>query len=328
MDNHNLPEKFVERLQLLYTDKALDDVMKAFKNKPPLSFRVNTLRETAETVRKRLEKQGFILEQVAWYKEAFVLQNKSTRELTESDVYTEGSIYIQSLSSMIPALALDPQPDEKILDIAAAPGSKTTQIADLMNNGGEIVANDLSRKRIYRLKDNLAQYGVTNTKFQNHAGETFWKRYPEIFHKTLVDVPCSMEGRIQGNDPKSYEDWSPKKIKQLALLQKYLLRSAISATDVGGTIVYSTCTLSPEENEEVIEWVIKRVNRDNPGAISLERIAIPGLELQPGLRSWNGQKLVYGQHTSRIAPSPDMEGFYIAKLLKHKSTVPGMDMFH
>lgn len=327
MDNHNLPEKFVKRLELLYPDKPLADILKLFENKPDVSFRVNTLKETAENVQKRLEKNGFAIGQVDWYKDAFVLKNKSTRDLTESDVYTEGSIYIQSLSSMIPALALDPQPDEKVLDIAAAPGSKTTQMADLMSNKGSIIANDLSRKRIYRLKDNLEQYGVTNTKFENHAGETFWKRYPEVFQKTLVDVPCSMEGRIQSNDPKSYEDWSPKKIKQLALLQKYLLRSAISSTDVGGTIVYSTCTLSPEENEEVIEWVIKRVNKDNPGAVSLEKIAIPGLNVEPGLRFWNGQKLVYGQHTSRVTPSKDMEGFYIAKIIKHKSTVPGMEMF-
>ncbi len=328
MTNCNLPEKFIDRLKELYSDSKFDAVLESFENKPIPSFRVNTLRAKKEDVTNALEKLGFELEQVAWYSNAFLLKNKTVRELTKSEVYTSGLIYIQNLSSMIPALALDPQPDERILDIAAAPGSKTTQIAAMMQNKGEIVANDLSRKRVYRLKDNLEQYGVTNTKFENHAGENFWKRYPEVFHKTLVDVPCSMEGRIQCDDPKSYQDWSPRKIKQLSLLQKYLLRSAISATDVGGTIIYSTCTMSPEENEEVIEWVIKRVNGNTPDAVSVERIAIPHLNLEAGLASWKKHTFTNAQNTSRVTPNKTMEGFFIAKIKKHKSTVPGMEIFH
>lgn len=328
MHNCHLPEKFLERLALLYPEDILPSVLEAFENRPAPTFRINTLRTTAEEVTKELRKLGFEIKQVAWYKEAFLLKNKSTRELTETELFINGVIYIQNLSSMIPVLALDPQPGDKVLDIAAAPGSKTTQIADLMKNKGEIVANDLSRKRVYRLKDNLEQYGVTNTQLENHAGETFWKRYPEVFTKTLVDVPCSMEGRIQCDDPKSYQDWSPKKIKQLSLLQKYLLRSAVSATDVGGTIVYSTCTLSPEENEDVIEWVIKRVNGNTPGSVSIERIVIPNLKLDQGLQSWKKKQFVHAQNTSRITPSREMEGFFVAKIVKHKSTVPGMEIFH
>ncbi len=328
MHNCNLPEKFLERIGMLYSEKDLPNVLKAFEERPIPSFRVNTLRAKTTDVKQKLEAQGFDLEQVRWYGDAFLLRNKSVRELTESDVYTAGNIYIQNLSSMIPALALDPKPDERILDIAAAPGSKTTQIADLMQNNGEIVANDLSRKRIFKLKDNLEQYGVTNTKIENHAGETFWKRYPEVFKKTLVDVPCSMEGRILCSDPKSYQDWSPKKIKQLALLQKYLLRSAISATDVGGTIIYSTCTLSPEENEDVIEWVIKRVNGNTTNAVSVEKIEIPNISLTPALDSWKKRTFEHAKHTSRVTPSATMEGFFIAKIKKHKSTVPGMEIFH
>jgi tRNA (cytosine49-C5)-methyltransferase len=327
MQDCHLPEKFIERLELLYGDRT-QTVLKAFETKLLPSFRVNTLKTNREEIINTLTSMEFEIEEVSWYKDAFILKNKSTRELTETDVYKNGLLYIQNLSSMVPALALDPQPGDKILDIAAAPGSKTTQMADLMSNKGEIVANDLSRKRIYRLKNNLEQYGVTNTKIENHAGETFWKRYPEVFKKTLVDVPCSMEGRIQCDDPKSYEDWSPKKIKQLSMLQKYLLRSAISATDVGGTIVYSTCTLSPEENEEVIEWVVKRVNDITPGAISLERIKIPGLKLDPALTSWRNKPLHKAQNASRVTPNGTMEGFFIAKILKHKSTVPGMEIFH
>src|SRR6202035_4766795 len=125
--------------------------------------------------------------------------------------------------------------------------------------------------RLFKLKENFKTMGVINAKVLNLPGESFWKQLPEYFDKTLVDVPCSMEGRIRCDDPKSYKDWSTKKIKQLSKLQKYLLRSAVSATKVGGTIVYSTCTLAPEENEEVIEWVVNKT----PDALIVEKIDFP-----------------------------------------------------
>lgn len=313
-----LPEKFIERLQMLYSDDQLKHVLKAFECTLAPSFRVNTIKANRDSVEKALKDQGFELEQVAWYKDAFRLTNKTTRELTETEEYKRGDIYIQNLSSMIPALALDPQPGETVLDIAAAPGSKTTQIAALMQNTGEITANDMSYKRLFKLKGNLSQMGVTNAKVINLAGESFWKRLPEYFDKTLVDVPCSMEGRIRCQEPETYADWSTKKIKQLSKLQKYLLRSAISSTKVGGTIIYSTCTLSPEENEEVIEWAIEKSN----GAVVCEKIEIDQRNLQDGLTMWKGKNLKHTKNTARVIPSKSMEGFFIAKLIKTASTLP------
>lgn len=317
MNNYGLPEKFVDRLELLYSEKQLPQVLKAFERNLAPSFRINTLKADTTAMQKALEAQGFILSQVPWYKDAFVLQNKTTRELTETDEYKNGFIYIQNLSSMIPALVLNPQPGETILDIAAAPGSKTTQIAALMQDTGEITANDLSYKRLFKLKDNLARMGVTNAKVLNLAGESFWKRMPEYFDKTLVDVPCSMEGRIRCNEAETYADWSTKKIKQLSKLQKYLLRSAISSTKPGGTIIYSTCTLSPEENEEVIEWVIEKSN----GAVKCEKIQIDSLPIEEGLSQWKKKVLKHTRATARVAPSDSMEGFFIAKLVKKASTI-------
>ena len=316
--NSTLPEKLLVRLQELYSEKELHKVLKAFGAKPLPSFRVNTIKGETKIVMKRLQDLGYELEKVAWYPDAFVFTNKSIRELTETDVYKEGLIYIQNLSSMLPALILDPQPNDYILDIAAAPGSKTTQMAALMNNTGDIVANDISPKRLYKLKDNLTQTGVTNTRVVGLRGESFWKRYPELFDKTLVDVPCSMEGRIRSDDPKTYQDWSTKKIKQLSMLQKYILRSAISATKVGGDIVYSSCTLSPEENEEVINWVLERSH----GAVTVEQITIKNLPVKPGLASWKKKTFEHAGNTVRVLPSESMEGFFVAKLHKTASTMP------
>jgi len=314
---NNLPSSLLNRWEELYTEKDYEKLLDAFTNKVIPSFRTNTIKATSDEVKNELTKEGYIIEQVSWYQDAFILKNKSIRELTETQTYKNGFIYIQNLSSMIPALALDPKPGEKVLDIAAAPGSKTTQIASLMQNTGELTANDISFKRLFKLKDNLNHMGITNVKVLNLAGESFWKKLPEYFEKTLVDVPCSMEGRIRCDNPKSYQDWSTKKIKQLSQMQKYLLRSAISATQIGGTIVYSTCTLAPEENEEVIEWVVEKT----PNALVVEKVTIPLLQMQPGLSSWKNKKYKYTAHTSRIFPNQNMEGFFVAKLHKTASTL-------
>jgi NOL1/NOP2/sun family putative RNA methylase len=313
----NLPIRLLDRWKELYSEKELRMLLDALSTQQQFSFRTNTLKINSESLIRLLEKQYFKLQKVNWYPDAFILQNKSIRELTETDAYKQGLFYIQNLSSMIPALVLDSKPYEKILDIAAAPGSKTTQIAMKMQNTGELTANDLSFKRLFKLKENLSRMGVTNAKVLNLPGESLWKKLPEYFDKSLVDVPCSMEGRIRCDDPKTYQDWSTKKIKQLAKLQKYLLRSAISATRVGGTIVYSTCTLAPEENEEVIEWVVKK----SPNALSVEKITLPNISFQTGLITWKKKQFAHTKNCARIFPNKSMEGFFIAKLSKTASTV-------
>ncbi len=316
--SNGLPEKFLARLEELYPQDVLSGVLQAYEQKLAPSFRVNTLRATTSDVRNALTELGYEITPVSWYTDAFVMHNKSIRELTETEICMKGCIYIQNLSSMIPALVMDPKPDEKILDIAAAPGSKTTQIAALMKNTGELTANDLSYKRLFKLRENISAAGVTNAKVLNLPGESFWKNLPEYFDRTLVDVPCSMEGRILATDPKTYKDWSTKKVKQLSKLQKYLLRSAISSTKPGGTIVYSTCTLSPEENEEVVQWAIDKAN----GAVVVEKISLSQIPLTDGLTQWRKKTFADVKNTARVVPSLTMEGFYIAKLHKISSTLP------
>jgi tRNA (cytosine49-C5)-methyltransferase len=320
----HLPEKFLERLQKLYSPKEYASVLQSMQEKPLPSFRTNTLKTTSDSLQKTLEQEGVIVEKVAWYPDAFILKNKSIRELTETDAYKEGFVYIQNLSSMLPALLLDPQETDTVLDVTAAPGSKTTLLAALMHNKGKIVANDLSRPRLYKLQANLKTYGVTNTQVANIPGQAFWKKYPEQFDKTLVDVPCTMEGRIRCDDPDTYKDWSPRKIKDLAVRQQYLLRSAVASTKVGGTIVYSTCTLSPEENEGVIDWLLKREG----DAITVEEITIPGLSFGHGLSEWTKAFTPQVTKTLRMMPSVSMEGFFVAKLRKHASTIQHVSPFH
>ena len=290
-----LPEAFLERLKTIVPPEQLASVLLAYTIQKPTTLRVNTLKTTVDAVKKMFDDAHIQYEQSDISPISFIVRSDK-RELLDLEAYTNGLFYIQSLSSQLPALTLDPKKDEKILDIAAAPGSKTTQIAALMENTGEIVANDNSRIRGYKLEANLKTQGVTNTRIVISAGQSIWETFPEYFDKALVDAPCSMEGTFTTTNPKTYEHWSPKEIKELVQRQRWLLRSAISATKAGGTIVYSTCTLEPSENEQVIEWILKK----EKGKVEL---------VEP---------------MTRILPSELMEGFFVAKLKKIASTIPSV----
>jgi len=279
----------------------------------PTTFRVNTLKTDRVTLLSKMTQAGFQLDPVDWYADAFILRNKSKTELIDSTFYQSGEIYVQSLSSMIPPLVLQPQPGENICDLTAAPGSKTTQIAAMMNNAGEIIANDRSKIRLHKLVANLKLQGVTIVRTRLSNGEDLWKRFPEHFDRVLVDAPCSLEGRFETGNAKSFGDWSLRKVDFLSQIQSHLLRSAVSMTKPGGVIVYSTCTLSPEENEQVIDWLLRK----EPGAVEVESIETRLPENYPGLAQWEHKEFSPEiAKTVRILPSEIMEGFYLAKLRK------------
>lgn len=321
MGDYPFPQDFINKLMLLYGHDRTSSILQSFAVKKPITIRINTLKTTTEEVIKELDQNSIKFLPVIWYKNALILENISSQNVTDLDIYKEGKIYIQSLSSMLPVVVLQPGQNEKILDMTAAPGSKTTQMAAIMKNNGEIVANDISYSRIYKLKSNLAALGIINTKVISSAGQSLWQRYPEYFDRVLVDAPCSMEGRFNTFEATSYNHWSLKKVKNLAKLQKWLLRSAVSAVKKGGTVVYSTCTLSPEENEEVIDWILEK----EKGKIKLEDIDIPALSFFPGLSTW--EKTIFNDDmtkTKRIIPSEIMEGFYIAKIRKIDSNIKGI----
>jgi 16S rRNA (cytosine1407-C5)-methyltransferase len=312
-----LPQPFLERLRRLVPAEQLDGVLRAFARRPT-TFRVNPLKTTRDAVLSQLDALGFRVETVPWYDAAFILRNKSKRELIETSLYTRGEIYVQSLSSMLPPLILDPQPGDQVCDLAAAPGSKTTQIAAMMHNTGEIVANDRSKIRLSKLVANLKLQGVTNVHTRLSAGEDLWKRFPEYFDKVLVDAPCSLEGRFEAGNEKSFGDWSLRKVGFLSTIQCHLLRSAVTMTKPGGVIVYSTCTLSPEENEQVIDWILDK----EPGVVTVEPIDFPLENFQPGITHWERTEFSpQVRATMRILPSELLEGFFVARLRKRESNV-------
>src|SRR3989344_4935266 len=182
-----LPREFIFRLKDLLPPSNYYQALNSFTLKKPTTFRVNTLKITAAMLRKELADGGIKADAIHWYKDAFTLKNISLRKLQETKWYKEGYLYVQSFSSMIPALVLAPKPKDIVLDITAAPGSKTTQMAMLMGNTGEIVANDISRVRLFKLEANCRTQGVTNVKILNAPAQRVWQMYKEYFDKTLVD---------------------------------------------------------------------------------------------------------------------------------------------
>lgn len=312
-----LPPLFVKLLGKLMPLPDNDTIYSAFSRRPP-AVRINTLKTDAGKVKTYFREQNIPFEEVPWSSTGLLLPLSDSKDITSLPLYRSGGIFIQTLSSMIPALVMNAKPGETVLDMAAAPGTKTTQLAAMMKNTGTIIANDVDINRIYRLKAVLATQGVINTTVSKLPGQALWKKYPEYFDRVLLDAPCSMEGRFVADYAKSYSHWSPKKVKNLGKLQKWLLRSAISAVREGGTVVYSTCTLSPEENEEVIDWILQK----EKGKVEVADIDIHGLKMQNGITQWEGRGFNPAlSRTRRIIPSAHMEGFYVALLRKVAKSV-------
>jgi NOL1/NOP2/sun family putative RNA methylase len=309
-----LPTEFIERLHVIAA-ADFDKVLNSYSGVKRPSIRINTLIIDEFQCVTRLKELGFELEQVVLFPVAYRVLNKSKRDLTDTDEYKKGWFYIQSLSSMLPVNILLKELEKSdrlnVLDMCAAPGSKTTQMAGVMKNLGHIVANDASKQRIYQLASNLKICGVKNTETLLYKGEFIWKKFGPVFDVVLLDAPCSGEGRFDLNDAKSYEDWSLNKVERLSQLQKQLIFSAVMCLKPGGTLLYSTCTMSPEENEEVIDFVLKKFE----GAIDLEKIDLQEHTFADGRLDWNGstfdERLV---KTMRVLPNAVWDGFYVAKI--------------
>ncbi|MBI1882794.1 MAG: RsmB/NOP family class I SAM-dependent RNA methyltransferase [Chlamydiae bacterium] len=309
-----LPKIFLERLRKIIPSHKFDAVANTFSLMRPTTFRVNTLKASVEKVREKLRNEGFRLSEVSWYPEAFILQGKGLRELQETEVYKSGEIYVQGLSSMIPPLVLNPQPGEKILDLTAAPGSKTTQMVCLMKGQGRILANDNNKIRFYRLKANLELQGVNEMVEPTlRYGESLGRVYPTSFDRVLVDAPCSAEGRFSAKEPSSYAYWKLNKVHEMERKQRKLLLSGILALKPGGVLVYSTCTFAPEENEGVLNDALEKLGEQ----IELESISFSLPNLMNGLKTWE-EKTFHPSVTRslRILPNAQMDGFFVAKMRK------------
>ena len=224
-----------------------------YSNKPLRpSIRVNTLKITVSELIPILESKGFQLHPIPWCNDGFWISNGPIESLGNSVEHLQGLFYIQEASSMLPPIALFSEQSDftMVLDMAAAPGSKTTQIAATMKNNGLLVANEYSSSRVKMLHANLVRMGVTNSAITHFDAEVFGEYLFETFDAILLDAPCGGEGTVR-KDPDALKNWSLADVEAIATKQKQLICSAFESLNVGGTLVYSTCTLSRQENQEV-----------------------------------------------------------------------------
>ncbi len=296
-------EKFVERYKKL-TD--WDKFEKSSREWLRKSIRVNTLKISVNDLKKRLEKQGFNLIQIPWCKEGFWISGERT-DLGNLMEHALGYFYVQESASMIPPVVLDPEENDVVLDVAAAPGSKTTQIGQYMNNTGIILANDITGDRLASLGINVQRMGLKNVALVKSQGQHIKGQ----FDKILLDAPCSGTGTIM-KSIRSAMDWNPDLIKRLSGLQKKLILNAFNILKDNGVLVYSTCTMEPEENEGVISFLLEKF----PNA-KLEEIKLK-INRSECFTSFEDEK--YNPEVSkclRIWPQDNnTEGFFVARIRK------------
>jgi len=312
-DKITFKPKFVDRYTTLLGEERYNEFVEYSLSFNRRGIRVNTLKISVEDLKKRIEDK-WELTPVPWSPICFWIDHKGVGDDYRRDIgnlyeHTLGYIYVQEPASAIPPIVLDPKPGDAVLDMCAAPGSKTGQIAAMMENKGFLVANEYSGMRIAALGINLQRMGVANAVIVNGDGNRINKELK--FNKILVDGPCSGTGTIR-KSPKTLMIWNPNMIKRLGKTQLYLLRNAYKHLLPGGTLVYSTCTLEPDENEAVVSNFLAEHPdmKIVPIELNIVRsdpvVSFNGVDYNPAVKD-----------CLRIYPQDnDSEGFFVAKFIK------------
>ncbi|MGF1765355.1 16S rRNA (cytosine(1407)-C(5))-methyltransferase RsmF [Aliivibrio kagoshimensis] len=307
----SLPEPFVKHIAgILPSHLNIDDFIAACSRPLRRSIRVNTLKISVSDFTQRVEAKGWQLTPVPWCDTGFWLQ-RPEQELTplgNTSEHLAGLFYIQEASSMMPVTALMTNNQQRglVLDVASAPGSKTTQLSAEMSNQGLLVANEYSASRIKVLSANIKRCGVRNVALTHFDGRVFGGWLPETFDSILLDAPCSGEGTIR-KDPDAMKNWSLGAIEAIGSTQRELIESAFHALKPGGSLVYSTCTLSHQENQDICHH-LKETFGD-------------AVEFEPLHDLFEGaEKACTEEGFLHIFPQIfDCEGFFVAKIKKLSS---------
>jgi NOL1/NOP2/sun family putative RNA methylase len=307
-ERYNYRRYMVKRYLEMFGKEETVKLLEANEQKLIPSLRCNTLRISEEDFVTLFTKKRFILEKISGISFGYRVF-KTPFPLGATNEYLLGFYFLQSEASMMPVQVLDPKPGEVILDLAAAPGAKTTQIAQLMKNKGIIVAIDINRRRIKSLRSNLSRCGVYNALIIRMDGRQISDLGIKA-DKVLLDAPCTGEGLIS-RDPTRKTSRELKDILYIAELQKSLIDAALACLKPGGSLVYSTCAIAPEENEFVIDHALKNDNISvkkmdfNRGSPAFTDV-IFGKTLHPSIKE-----------ARRLYPHKDgTEGFFICKLQK------------
>lgn len=308
------PDEFLAQMrEAMPKNLSFDAFIDACQRPLRRSIRVNTLKITVDDFLALVAPYGWQLTPVPWCAEGFWIERENADEipLGSAAEHLSGLFYIQEASSMLPVAALfaDGADPTRVMDVAAAPGSKTTQIAARMENHGMLLANEFSASRVKVLHANISRCGIANTALTHFDGRVFGAALPECFDAILLDAPCSGEGVVR-KDPDALKNWSLASNQEIASTQRELIDSAFHALRPGGTLVYSTCTLNRDENESVVNWLLERY----PEAVEV----LPLGDLFPTAE----QALTPEGYLHVFPQIYDCEGFFVARLHKTAAIDP------
>lgn len=284
-----------------YGIETAKKIINGYLTKRKTTLRINTIKSNIEEIKNKLQESKIEYEEVPWSKETLIIKNADEKSIQEMEIYQDGKIYMQSLSSMLPPIILEPKEKTDILDMAAAPGGKTTQIAALTNNKAHITACEKNKIRAERLKYNVDKQGATCV-FIMPKDSRFIDDFFS-FDQILLDAPCSGSGTLDFNDSNIEKYFTKQLIERSTKTQKTLLKKAISLLKPGHEMVYSTCSILACENEEVVESILKE------GKTEIIPISFEGIESLPVL-------ITKISGTLCVCPTELYEGFFVAKIRK------------
>lgn len=298
----DVPEFLIEMLNKQYGEEVTSKILKGYSEKRMVTFRVNTLKTNIEKVEKVLKNNNIEFEKVSWSDFAYIVKNAKEDSLKELEIYKNGEIYLQSLSSMLPPIILAPKESTDILDMCAAPGGKTTELASLTNNNANITACEMNKIRCERLKYNIEKQGATSVYIMQEDSRKINDFFS--FDSILLDAPCSGSGTLNLKDINLEKIFTEKLIEKSQKSQLELLNKAIKILKKGQEMVYSTCSILSVENEEIVSKILKN------NKVEIIPIEFKGKEELPLLPT----KI---EGTLCVMPTDIYEGFYIAKIRKN-----------
>ena len=290
-----IPKFFKTMLLEQYEEDTVNMIIQGLHEKKIVTLRVNTIKSNKDEVKQELSKENINFKDVNWYKDALIIENVREEQIQKLEIYKQGKIYLQSLSSMIPPIILDPKPGKNILDMAAAPGGKTTQMAAISDNKAFITACERNKIRGEKLKYNLQKQGIASVNVMLEDARNLSDFFS--FDKILLDAPCSGSG----TDNVFKKNFTKELIQKSSKTQEILLKKALKILKPGGEMIYSTCSILQSENEKILEKSLKNTSAKLvPVKLSGEILCLPS-------------KI---KEVAVIAPNEMFEGFFVAKIVK------------
>jgi len=302
--HEGVPAYLAQLLGAQYGEETAERIAQGYAAQRAVTLRANPLKSDVQTVREKLAQQGIETKGVPWYEDAMIILGDVREDALEKlAMYEAGEIYLQSLSSMIPPLLLGAAPGENVLDMAAAPGGKTTQMAALTGNRAMITACEMNKIRADRLKYNVQRQGASRVTVMNIDSRNLDDLFS--FDRILLDAPCSGSGTVQLNDRRSKGQFSREFLARTTKLQEGLLAKALRLLRPGCEMIYSTCSVLAQENEEIVKKALKKAQAE---IVPLDLSAFDSVPQLP----------VSLPGTLCVCPDALHEGFFVAKIRRRK----------